>query len=688
MFAKLLTFLLVASTAFAAHYRNTTTDTTYIQDTYIADNSSGQGDSVTNYGKNSLSYVFPDTRSLWRFSNLRTLLGSGRALGLCSLKVSLGPEATLGRAGIVDFYFVQQEWGEGWLEGVGGYRRAGASWRYRSMPSYPDTTPQASLPAAFTWRDSNLVTAIKNQAGCGSCYAHSATGAFEAAAKLQNPERQISYNSGNGVGADRVTAVDDIGDVSTTGWVVVTFRPSSMKNAYDDPTNKECGWVLTRSSGDYTFWTSEAANAANRPRVYILYGRHDGGIDEDLSAQFTGTTDISETVLKSGTDSTTNFGSDSLIQLNATNPIMLFKVNGVATKFGDSNLYIGEAVCSLKVKTVTTAGTFNANDALKKWVENEATSAIWQTGYRWGTFQSAKVNELDASEQQLLDCDPVQGCTGGSCKNALEYWRLNTLYSEEQYPYAAAEGTCDTAGLGSVNYANMKWWWPVDFSTRNKLKQAILIRPVTASIGYDAYYLSIDDGTCYPPTMTDPSIVHSVLLVGWDNAKVCGDSTGAWLVKDERGELWGEYGYGWVSFANSKVFKLQTFNPTTDLGCYIAETVNDPELWTSEGMQQGTDYDSNYFATITVTLDENSSYYVPIPADMMQAWYDNPSANFGIMAMNREGIPNGTKVQTTFVQSEATNPGLVAYKPQLIVHSSDRVTKIGNVKIGNVKIGN
>ncbi|UCD17387.1 MAG: C1 family peptidase [Candidatus Zixiibacteriota bacterium] len=41
------------------------------------------------------------------------------------------------------------------------------------------------LPAAFNWEDSGMITSVKNQGGCGSCWDFCATAAFEAIYKIQ-----------------------------------------------------------------------------------------------------------------------------------------------------------------------------------------------------------------------------------------------------------------------------------------------------------------------------------------------------------------------------------------------------------------------------------------------------------------------------------------------------------------------
>jgi C1A family cysteine protease len=70
--------------------------------------------------------------------------------------------------------------------------------------------PGADFPSRFDWRDSSIMTPVKNQGNCGSCWDFAATGAFEAAVKKYDhieydlSEQQVMscniYESGCGGG--------------------------------------------------------------------------------------------------------------------------------------------------------------------------------------------------------------------------------------------------------------------------------------------------------------------------------------------------------------------------------------------------------------------------------------------------------------------------------------------------------
>lgn len=56
---------------------------------------------------------------------------------------------------------------------------------------------------------------------------------------------------------------------------------------------------------------------------------------------------------------------------------------------------------------------------------------------------------------------------------------------------------------------------------------------------------------------------HLVLLAGWDDTKVTKGGTGAWIVKNSYGADWGEEGYFYIAYQDSKILTEVSFFPHT-----------------------------------------------------------------------------------------------------------------------------
>jgi cathepsin F len=228
----------------------------------------------------------------------------------------------------------------------------------------------------------------------------------------------------------------------------------------------------------------------------------------------------------------------------------------------------------------------NGNDFLKTlldgdapdsydWRNNGAVSPIkdqGQCGSCWAFSTIGNIEGLHAikagkivtySEQQLVDCDTVDGgCNGGLMENAFEYLKsAGGVETESDYPYTAEDDTCafviakavkDVKVVDKVVNKEMDEKEMKEFLFKNG-PLAIALNAIPLQT-YTSGILDLDAHACNPQELN-----HGVTLVGYGNE----GGKDFWIVKNSWGADWGEKGY----------FRIARGKSTCGINAYVSSAI-------------------------------------------------------------------------------------------------------------------
>lgn len=219
----------------------------------------------------------------------------------------------------------------------------------------------------------------------------------------------------------------------------------------------------------------------------------------------------------------------------------------------------------------------------------------WLLGAGSGTW--------DLSENNLKECHGfVWGpCSGGNHFISSAYLaRRSGPISETDDPYYPYATGC-TSGLTVRRYLETVLM-PPDRSgplDNDTLKQTVMeYGAVYTSMYYNSNYYNPATYTYYYSGTAASN--HAVAIVGWDDNKVVpgAPGNGAWIVKNSWGTGWGESGYFYISYYDSKVGKdnavfVDALDPD-DTSLYQYDPLGWVTSWGYEGSQ--TAWGANVFS--------------------------------------------------------------------------------------------
>ena len=173
------------------------------------------------------------------------------------------------------------------------------------------------------------------------------------------------------------------------------------------------------------------------------------------------------------------------------------------------------------------------------------------------------IGTYDLSEDNLNTCHVPflwSPCEGGNAEISSAYFmRGSGPFSEADDPYDASHINVDCpSGLTPQGFVTAAWFLPTN--DNDIIKNCIMQYGALASNMYwDPSCYNSSNYTYYYSGASNTN--HGVTLVGWDDTKVTAGGTGAWIIRNSWGAAWGENGYFYVSYQDTKVNSSLTVFP-------------------------------------------------------------------------------------------------------------------------------
>lgn len=248
----------------------------------------------------------------------------------------------------------------------------------------------------------------------------------------------------------------------------------------------------------------------------------------------------------------------------------------------------------------------------------------------YGSLESTNLPDTswDFSENHLKNTHgfDLSPCQGGNYQMSTAYLaRWGGAVSESADPYSTSDSVSSMNEDVVVHVQDITYLPKRTGPLDNDLIKQMLQQygALYSQVRWESSYYSKNPATYYYPGSTSPN--HAIVIVGWDdsysrnNFATHPPGDGAFLVRNNWGDDWGDLGYCYVSYYDSWIGKpsVQYFSESTSN--YDSIYQYDPLGWV---ISFGTGSDTGYFANVfTSSQDEELAavgFFTAVPDSTYQ----------------------------------------------------------------------